>query len=315
MPKSSFSSCESGIGQEESLDSHRKHFFMNFVPQLESLYRRPGDPVDDPLETSMDNEADEILSKPISHKEQQSRPKSLLVNRPKMIMAGSSNCSSREDSSRTTKMILAKSNASGNMIDSPKADSSMDEISLIVGHLKSGGPYCEKLVNIMLKGMEKSWPGLYKIFRETGVPDNFCPIVKMNNDNTPYVEFLIKADTADQDPFSQLNGYTTEYMALCKFVVNRLFQEAPQRQSDMAPPPAKRSPMLQQNLQQQKQSQQQQFKQQQSQQQQYRLQQQPKSKVNMDQTFGVPLACSTPKSQRHRVLPPRACKYMNRSDL
>lgn len=105
-----------------------------------------------------------------------------------------------------------------------KRDPSLDELELIVGEIKKKNYYSEKLVDIMLKGLEKTLTSdLFRLFVEGRLPDNWWPIVRMNNDNTPYVEFLIKSEIADQDLISQLTGYSTEHMAYCKFILDHLY--------------------------------------------------------------------------------------------
>lgn len=161
------------------------------------------------------------------------------------------------------KMIMGTDNGNDDITGTSSRDLSLEEIGFIVGKLKTGGVYSDKLSTIMLKGLEKTLSGgIYKLFINYGLPENWCPIVKMNNDNTPFVEFLIKSDLSDQDPFSQLNEYSAEHMALCQFIVNKLHSFANHNG-------------------------------------------QPKQAL----TNGcAQLSCSTPKSQRQRILPPRACK-------
>jgi hypothetical protein len=336
MYKNTFSSCESGIGECDGEGSAVEDFFNKFVPRLGSLARHHDELLDDP---TIDLDAMAVCKPPPQKKTSQQQKQQHQSHRPKMIMTenSSGNRSNGSDSGR---------------------DLSMDEIGLIVGQLRGGGPYSEKLVSIMLNGLEKTLTSsFYRLFLESGLPDNWCPIVKMNNDNTPFVEFLIKSDLSDQDPFSQLNEYSTEHMALCRYVVNQLHQNATRRQQLqlLSAPPKKKPPTTHHNLplqhqqskqaqppqpkpqqpvavpstqpkQQQPQPKQQQQQQQQPKQQlpqpQAQLQQQskpqqqqaqpqppkPQSMQQQARSFGAPIACSTPKSQRQRILPPRACK-------
>jgi hypothetical protein len=318
MYKSTFDTSESGIGDVDTEGSAVEDFFSKFVPQLGSYARRL--PHDELLEDpTIDLDAMAVCQPP---------PQKKIPLQPK-----------QQHQSHRPKMIMAKNttNTSANSSDAGR-DLSMDEINLVVGQLRAGGPYSDKLVSIMLTGLEKTLTSsFYRLFLETGLPENWCPIVKMNNDNTPFVEFLIKSDLSDQDPSSQLNEYSTEHMALCKYVVNSLCQKATCRQPSQltAATSAKKSSALLQKQQlqhqQQKQKQQQQPKPQQQQQQQHlhqqqqqhlhqpqqqqqplkqsqQPQQQSKQQQLQARSFGMPIACSTPKSMRQRILPPRACK-------
>lgn len=200
-----------------------------------------------------------------------------------------------------------------------KRDPSLSELRVIVGQINDKNSYSEKLVGIMLKGLEKTLTsGFYRLFLEGGLPENWCPIVKMNNDNTPFVEFLIKSEISDQDPFSQLNQYSAEHMALSKFVLDHLHASAtqlklaaPNKQHKMVKGSSSSAQSKTFSVQQPKSSQ---------------------SKENR-RSLPVPMTCSTPISQRKapakraivaprcpstdslndskRILPHRACKSGN----
>lgn len=102
-------------------------------------------------------------------------------------------------------------------------DPSLEELEHVVAEFEKKSNMGSKLANIMLRGLEKTLPSVcYSMFCQGKLPGNWIPIVKMNDDNTPYVEFLIKSDIADQDPASQLNDYTMKHIYYSKLIVNSL---------------------------------------------------------------------------------------------
>lgn len=218
------SSRESGIGSEESAEgcSAVRNFFDDFVTKLDSAVQRGRGldmDIDDPTIDlgCIDRGIMAICPpSPIRHrqKDQQQR----------RITDHGNNHSNKQ----VARNIMEQSKDSHETFQvTEKRDPSLSELRVIVGQIKDKSSYGEKLAGIMLKGLEKTLTkGFFRLFVEDGLPENWCPIVKMNNDNTPFVEFLIKSEISDQDPFSQLNEYSAEHMALCKYVLNHLHSNA-----------------------------------------------------------------------------------------
>lgn len=114
-------------------------------------------------------------------------------------------------------------------IPNNKKDPVLEELEYIVGEFKKKSNICDKLTNIMLRGLKSSLPDCnFNMFCQGTLPGNWIPIVKINEDNTPYVEFLIKSDVADQDPESQLSDYTMKHILYSKLIVNSLSESTRQ---------------------------------------------------------------------------------------
>lgn len=109
----------------------------------------------------------------------------------------------------------------------PAKDSSLTELEIMVRQIRQKGPYCIKLTEIMLSGLKEDLlPELYERFVDGTLPHNFLPIIKMNDSNKPYVEFLIKSNTSDEDPTSQLANHNAEHMAYSNCILEHLRNEA-----------------------------------------------------------------------------------------
>jgi len=131
-----------------------------------------------------------------------------------------------------------------------KKDPTLEELECLVDQIKRRNHYTDKLIDIMLKGLEKTLsPEIYRIFIQAQLPVNWLPLVRINNDNTPYVEFLIKSDVADQDPDSQLSDYTMKHIAYSQFVVD--FMRESTKRLNVVPGNNQRSSLMGQNKQQQ----------------------------------------------------------------
>lgn len=279
MHKKSFNSSESGYGNSEG--SAIDEYFKKIVPQLSSYADEDDDELLDP---TIDLDAVAVCKPPppaSARKENIQRPQNHhhhQQQRTQMIRASSNSQNSASFNSTNNGHNRSSQNSENNhnATNNSARDLSMSELGLIVGQMKDGGPYSQKLVTIMLKGLEKTLTSnVYRLFLEFGLPENWCPIVKMNNDNTPFVEFLIKSDLSDQDPFSQLNEYSTDHMALCQFIVKQLQEKATRCDNQLLPA---------------------------------NQHHQTKNHTTIDRQRLRPMSCSTPKHQRSRVLPPRACK-------
>lgn len=206
-------------------------FFGDFVPMLHSAVREDNaifaeDPtIDlDRMEVAMIPQPQPQPSKHHSHttnKQQQPQQKqrSSLPARPALQRQSSTNSQQVKKVTNQTFQVPEK------------RDCSMDELNVIVEQLKSENSYSQKLLAIMLDGLERTLSSnYYRFFIDYGLPSNWIPLVKMNNDNTPFVEFLVKSDLSDQDPFSQLKEYSADQMALCAFVLNHLQKSARKKQ-------------------------------------------------------------------------------------
>lgn len=313
------SSIESGIGYEESSGSCSavKNFYDSFVPRIAKkvgLGPDYGMDLDDPT-IELDCLDKGIMAlrppSPIQHRDK-NRPKQQQQQNHNQQNYNKSQQSQRRVNNEhnqhiSKKLIDHQSNSNHETFQiAEKKDPSIDELIVIVGQIKDKSSYGEKLATIMLKGLKETLPNRwYDIFIEEGLPENFVPIVRMNNDNTPFVEFLVKSEASDQFPTSQLNEYTQQHMALCQFVVKHLHGIATQQKIDQSSYSKqqitggykKPSQSLDQHL-----------------------DVAVRSKENRN-SLPTPMACSTPIAQRkmqvkrrdslnesQRILPPRACK-------
>lgn len=108
-------------------------------------------------------------------------------------------------------------------------DPTLCELEFLVEQIERADIYSQKLIAILLKGLKSTLGDkIHQMFLDGTLPENWWPIIKFNNDNTPYVEFLIKSDHADEAPTSQINGHSAEHMALCQFIINHLYNCAKQ---------------------------------------------------------------------------------------
>lgn len=199
-------SLESGFGSEDSESSSAtREFFSSYMPRLEMAVRQHHfDNFDDP---TIDLGIMQVADRPHSHQ----RPAS----------------SAQPPAPRTEPKSATKFR-----------DSTLDELDSMVSQFKKRSHYSNKLANIMLQGLEKTLDKeVYQLFVQGRLPKNWIPLVKMNNENTPYVEFLIKADVADEHPVNQLHNYSTDHMAYSKFIVDSLNQHVDSIQ--VAPTPQK----------------------------------------------------------------------------
>lgn len=110
-----------------------------------------------------------------------------------------------------------------NMPTIRRKDPLMEELEVIKSEFDKRSRYGEKLADIMIKGLKKTLEGdIYNIFLANRLPSNWYPIIRMNNDNTPYVEFIIKSDVADQDPDSQFSDYTMSHIIVSQIILRDL---------------------------------------------------------------------------------------------
>lgn len=277
-------SVESGFGSDENSETNscsaQREFFNTYLPQLGWLVQQ-NDEYDDDDPTIDLNQVGKSLAtrvpSPIAH-----------VDRP-------------SNHAQAPKPTNTQANNTFNV--SKKKDPTSEELDFIVSQFKKGSSYGEKLADIMLKGLEKDLSiEIFKIFSKTGLPENWLPIVRMNNDNTPYVELLIKADVADQAPDSQLNDFTMEHVAYSKYILDHLRNKTRGMKSAV-PIQSSGRPQIQNNG----------------------NQQQAKSIIQKKISYIPKPSCSTPLAQKKlrvsnvmrgkqdlndskRVLPSRACK-------
>lgn len=183
---------DSGIGAEDSQErrySAMKGFF-NFVDRLEDEVMENEDP-DPTIDLNM------FLGK------------HLAVRPPSPVQQVNTTARSRQQTTSKPKMTAQEE----------LINEELEEIISGLGKKRTR----EKLVSIMLKGMKETLGNeVYNLFTRGKLPPNWLPIIKMNDDNTPYVEFLIKSDVADQDPFNQMSDYTIRHMNLSKNIIDNL---------------------------------------------------------------------------------------------
>lgn len=99
-------------------------------------------------------------------------------------------------------------------------DPVMEELESLKSVFDRGGRYGDKLATIMMNGLQQTLGnGIYEMFLANRLPENWYPIIRMNNDNTPYVEFIIKSDLADQEPDSQFSDYTMAHIMVSQRIL------------------------------------------------------------------------------------------------
>lgn len=203
-------SVESGFGTDENseFDSHsaQRDFFDSYMPQLEwACQQNEDDDDDDPT----------LDLKQVT--------KTLATRAPSPIAP----VSRQNDCIRVPKPANTPARANNTFSVSKKRDLVSEELDFIVCQFKKKSPYGQKLADIMLKGLQKTLSaGTFKEFTETGLPENYLPMVRMNNDNTPYVEFLIKYDMADQPPDAQLTDFNMIHIGYSQFILDHLRDRA-----------------------------------------------------------------------------------------
>lgn len=205
-------------GAQEGTDSALQGYFNSFMPLLESTLREK---YPDNYDQDVDDDATFDLAESITEKsflQQQIVPKG----------------DQRQQQGTTSQVTVTKRSISSQQVTRTSAtprkenfrvqsDPVLDELELILEQFRKKNSYSYKLIDIMLKGLEKTLGrDSYYLFLKGRLPDNWLPIVRMNSDNTPYVEFLIKSDVSDQDPDSQLSDFTMAHVSYSKFIVERL---------------------------------------------------------------------------------------------
>lgn len=106
-----------------------------------------------------------------------------------------------------------------------KLDPLIEDLQILRDQFQRNSSYLQRVAKIMLEGLERDFPHLYKPFIERKLPHNYIPIIKFNNLNTPYVEFLLKAGFSDEPPTSQLVGFRDEHLAFSKVLVDQLLDK------------------------------------------------------------------------------------------
>lgn len=215
-------SLESGFGSETSFEdmesnSALRTYFKSYVPRLGSAIRMEdltGDEFDDPT-----IDLNHVMGKglairppsPIRHSKHNQRNNGVQVA-----------IQTDDVTMNSTYSVVSK-----------KKDPSLEELQFITGEIEKKSYYSGKLADIMLSGLKGTLGReTYQVIVDGQLPINWIPLVRMNNDNTPYVEFLIKADVADQDPESQLSDYTMKHIVYSKYIVDYLVHSA--RRAGMA---------------------------------------------------------------------------------
>lgn len=109
-----------------------------------------------------------------------------------------------------------------------RIDPVVEELRHMLTEFEKKSFYSEKVAKIMLDGLKKDCPFLYKPFIQRELPLNCVPIVAVNNLNTPHIEFLIKAESSDEPP---TNRYSAEHLAFSKILIDQLMDRFGPRQS------------------------------------------------------------------------------------
>ena len=228
-------SIESGIGIDMSNErSAIKHFYDSFVPRLSSEIQQGCVNIemdaDDPT-IDLDLDDHEIRA----------------ICSPKPI----ARYSQQQQQQQQQQQPQPKKKHQETFHVSTSRDLSLDELRDIVLHIRKKDSISDKLVNIMLDGLKNGLlkNSYYDIFIKDGPADNWCPIVKMNASNTPIVEILMKHDLSDEAPTEQLSEYSTEHMALSKFVLDHLHASAKcSKLTGPSQPQSKNQPRTSQSL-------------------------------------------------------------------
>lgn len=212
---------ESGIGAEEQCDSAVGAFFNSYlnrlVEQTEKRQKLNDDPSFDMDDLNSERNLVVRTSSPINLNHDEERA-------PTLDGTDQSQNSSVDQYSeeRSRSLQLAEKY--------PKHQNkvpSLYELEFLYNKFKQADVYSQKLTDIMLRGLNETLGNtLYQMFRNGELPQNWWPIVRMNDENTPYIEFIIKSDVSDQDLVQQLNEFTTEHMAICGFILEHLYQSA-----------------------------------------------------------------------------------------
>lgn len=106
-----------------------------------------------------------------------------------------------------------------------KLDPLIEDLQIMRDQLGRNSSYSQRVTKIMLEGLKNDFPHLYQPFITRNLPPNYIPIIKFNDLNTPYVEFLLKAGHSDEIPTSQLIGIRDEHLAFSKVLVDQLLDK------------------------------------------------------------------------------------------
>lgn len=178
-------------GEPRCSENSLQEYFTSFMPLLENKVRRSFEPEADPT-----LDLDGCLLKQVA------RPK---------------------ETTNIKQQITSTSRPN----DISDGDSAAQELEVMVEQFRRKSNMSQKLGRCMLKSLEKTLAqDTYGLFIRGGLPSNWLPIVRLNNDCSPYVEFLIKSDSSDQDPDSQLRDYTMSEITYSKFIVDQLREMA-----------------------------------------------------------------------------------------
>lgn len=178
-------------GEPRGSENSLQEYFTHFMPLLENKVRRSFEPEADP---TLDLES--CLIKQVA----------------------------RHAETTNTKQHI---NTTSRPNNGPEGDSAAQELEVMVDQFRRKSNMSQKLGKCMLKGLEKTLAQeTYGLFVRGHLPTNWLPIVRMNSDCSPYVEFLIKSDSSDQDPDSQLSDFTMSHITYSKFIVDQLREMA-----------------------------------------------------------------------------------------
>lgn len=97
----------------------------------------------------------------------------------------------------------------------------LEELQFLYETISKNNSYSKKLAGIMLDQLKKKDIMMYERFINNKLDKNtWIPIVNINSSNTPYIEFLFKADESDVSPFDQLKQYTPCHLGYASSIIN-----------------------------------------------------------------------------------------------
>lgn len=131
-------------------------------------------------------------------------------------------CNNRE-------LVLRSQNLNNHQVNSK--DPIICELEMIHKEFEQKSAYSKKLARIMLDGLKNDFVDIYRSFITGRLPATYIPIIRMNNINTPYIEFLLKSGQADQSPESQLSDFKTIHLAYSRVLVDKLLETVAPEQS------------------------------------------------------------------------------------
>lgn len=186
-------SLESGIGSTMSRSSV-EDFFKTFLPSLEQKIGQEGECLSE-------------FGDQINYPENVVRDLAIRQSSPV----------------RQPKQQVPPKSSSMPLIERQK-DPLMEELEFIKLELDKRSRYGEKLADILVKSLKRHLedPYDYGRFLSNRLPSRWYPMIKMNNDNTPYVEFISKDDMSDEAPDDQFKNYPMSAILVSQIILQNL---------------------------------------------------------------------------------------------